>query len=499
MNALRSDLPSLKSLLPDCSSVPDYLLIRNVVLDNRDVRAGDLYIARSGAQHKGVDFVISAISAGASAVIMHASEYHSGLDAYADWVFPVDNLNQVAGEVISRYYQRPSEALKVIGITGTNGKTSCSHFIAQALNLLGEKTALVGTIGNGFLSSLDRSTHTTPDVLSVHQLLAGYQQADADTVVMEVSSHALDQERTAGVQFRQAAFTNLTRDHLDYHQSMAAYADSKRRLFEQADSEQILNLDDAFGCELAEQAHAKGRKVITYSLLDKSADLWVKTSELDDEGMRFSVASPWGEICVSSPLIGRFNLSNLLLTAASLGLSGFESSRISWALSQVSAVCGRMEKVSAAGEPLVLVDYAHTPDALLQTLSALNEHRKTDSRIICVFGCGGDRDQGKRPLMAQVASSLADQLIITSDNPRFEDPKHIIQQVLSGVSASHQPLAEGDRAAAIAIAIGQARVEDIVLIAGKGHEDYQEIQGNRQPFSDQSVAKGVLKSRRLIC
>ncbi len=479
--------------------MPDYLLIRNVVLDNRDVRAGDLYIARSGTQHKGVDFVIPAISAGASAVIMHASEYHSGLDAYADWVFPVANLNQVAGEVISRYYQCPSEAIKVIGVTGTNGKTSCSHFIAQALNQLGEKAAIVGTIGNGFLSSLDRSTHTTPDVLSVHQLLASYQQAGADTVVMEVSSHALDQARTAGVQFRQVGFTNLTRDHLDYHQSMAAYADSKRRLFEQAGSEQILNLDDAFGCELAAQSKAKGHKVITYSLLDQSADLWVKTSELHDEGMSFAVASPWGEISASSSLIGRFNLSNLLLTAASLGLSGYDACRISWALTQVSAVCGRMEKVSSAGEPLVLVDYAHTPDALLQTLSALNEHRKTASRIICVFGCGGDRDQGKRPLMAQVASSLADQLIITSDNPRFEEPHKIIEQVLSGVSALHHPQVEADRAAAIAIAIEQASAEDIVLIAGKGHEDYQEVQGERRPFSDQAVARDVLKSRRAAC
>ncbi len=258
-------------------------------------------------------------------------------------------------------------------------------------------------------------------------------------------------------------------------------------------------LDDAFGCELAAQSKAKGHKVITYSLLDQSADLWVKTSELHDEGMSFAVASPWGEISASSSLIGRFNLSNLLLTAASLGLSGYDACRISWALTQVSAVCGRMEKVSSAGEPLVLVDYAHTPDALLQTLSALNEHRKTASRIICVFGCGGDRDQGKRPLMAQVASSLADQLIITSDNPRFEEPHKIIEQVLSGVSALHHPQVEADRAAAIAIAIEQASAEDIVLIAGKGHEDYQEVQGERRPFSDQAVARDVLKSRRAAC
>lgn len=498
MNAVRSDLPSLRSLLPDHLDVPEQLLIRNLVLDHRDVHAGDLYIARSGSHHKGADFVIPAIQAGASAVLMHAHEYHEGLDLYADWIFPVQDLDRLAGEVISRYYHAPSESMRVIGITGTNGKTSCSHFIAQALNLLGEKTALVGTIGNGFPGALDRSSHTTPDVLTVHQLLAGYQQAGAEVVAMEVSSHALDQQRTAGVHFSQVGFTNLTRDHLDYHQSMAAYAASKRRLFEQPDAVQLLNLDDEFGRELVLQGRALGRDVISYSLLDTAADIHVKHSELHDEGMGFALATPWGEVSATSSLIGRFNLSNLLLTTASLGLAGYTPVQMSCALSQIKAVCGRMEKVSESGDPLVLIDYAHTPDALLQTLSALNEHRKSGSRIICVFGCGGDRDQGKRPIMAQVASGLADQLVITSDNPRSEDPELIIRQIQTGVSNQQTPLIEVDRAAAIRVAIETAGPQDIVLIAGKGHEDYQEIAGERLSFSDQVVARDVLQQRRSV-
>lgn len=498
MNIQRLDLPSLNSLMASEFDVPEQLLVRNIVLDHRQVGAGDLFIARSGEKHKGVDFVLPAINAGASAVIMHEEEYHAGLDQFADWIFPVRHLDKVAGEVIDRYYYSPSSSMAVIGITGTNGKTSCSHFIAQALNYLGEKTALIGTIGNGFLPELIPSTHTTPDVLSVHQLLAGYKQEGAKAVVMEVSSHALDQGRTAGVVFSQVGFTNLTRDHLDYHKNMAAYAASKRRLFEQTHALQLLNIDDEFGRNLLAKARKNDCTVFTYSLVNVEADIHVKASELHDEGMRFSVSSPWGEISASSSLIGRFNLSNLLLTAASLGAAGYPSVEISRALTLIKAVSGRMEKVSRPGQPLVLVDYAHTPDALLQTLSALNEHRKEGGRIICVFGCGGDRDQGKRPIMAQVASGLADQLVITSDNPRTEDPQSIINHILEGVSAQQSPLVELERATAIRVAIHQARARDMVLIAGKGHEDYQEIMGCRHPFSDQAIAKEILNERSSI-
>lgn len=496
MNTQRLDLPTLKSLLPNNKDVPEHLLVRNVVLDHRQIKAGDLYIARSGEDHKGVDFVISAINAGASAVVMHAEEYDSTLDRFADWIFPVKDLNQVAGEILNRYHHSPSESMNVIGITGTNGKTSCCHFIAQALYLLGEKAAIVGTIGNGFLPYLEPSTHTTPDVSSMHQLLANYKKAGAQSVVMEVSSHALDQGRTAGVTFSQVGLTNLTRDHLDYHKTITAYADSKRRLFDHTDAIQLINADDAFGRDLIIKAHQEKSAVLTYSCIDSAADIYVKTSELHEKGIRFALSTPWGEISASSSLIGRFNLSNLLLTAASLGASGFPNVDISRVLTLVKAVSGRMEKVSTAGEPLVLVDYAHTPDALLQTLSAISEHRKEGGRIFCVFGCGGDRDKGKRPVMSQVACGLADQLILTNDNPRSEDPQFIIDQILEGVRSDHSPIIELDRAKAIDMAITMANTMDIVLIAGKGHEDYQEVMGIRYPFSDQAVAKQRLSAQK---
>ena len=492
MNIQRLDLPSLQSLLGDKLSAPEHILVRSIVLDHREVSAGDLFIARSGVHHKGSDYVISAIKAGASAVLMSKDDYHHGLDEFADLIFTVDNLKEVTGEVIHRYYHEPSKTMAVIGVTGTNGKTSCCHFVAQALNLLGEKTAYIGTIGTGFPGELEPSTHTTPEVLTVHQLLATYKKAGAKAVVIEVSSHALDQGRTAGVIFSQVGFTNLTRDHLDYHETMAAYAASKQRLFENTSAVQLLNIDDTFGRELLVRAKRDQLPTLTYSQLDVSADLYVKASELNLEGIGFVLSTPWGEVSASSSLIGRFNLSNLLLVAASLGAAGYPAVEISRALTQVRAVSGRMEKVSQPAEPLVLVDYAHTPDALLQTLSALNEHRTMGSHIICVFGCGGDRDQGKRPLMAQIASGLADSLIITSDNPRTEDPQIIIDQILDGVKDRGKATVEIDRSMAIAKAIELATAADIVLIAGKGHEDYQEIMGRRYPFSDQGVARKSL-------
>lgn len=492
MNIQRQDLPSLQSLLAD-HTVPEHILVRNIVMDHRDVAAGDLFIARSGVHHKCVDYIIPAIKAGASAVLMSQDDYHQELDEFADLIFAVENLAEVAGEVIHQYYYAPSDTMAVVGITGTNGKTSCCHFIAQALNLLGEKTAYIGTIGIGFPGELEPSTHTTPEVLKVHQLLAKYKKSGAKAVVMEVSSHALDQGRTAGVVFSQVGFTNLTRDHLDYHETMAAYAATKQRLFENTSAVQLLNIDDEFGKELLMKANQSQRSVLTYSQLNASADIYVKTSEFHLEGIGFALSTPWGEVSASSTLIGRFNLSNLLLVAASLGAAGYPAVEISRALTQIHAVSGRMEKVSNPSEPLVLVDYAHTPDALLQTLSALNEHRHEGGKIICVFGCGGDRDQGKRPLMAQIASGLADQLVITSDNPRTEDPQFIIDQILEGLSDASKAYVEIERSVAIAKAISLASAKDIVLIAGKGHEDYQEIKGQRHRFSDQEEARKYLE------
>lgn len=495
MSIQRLDLPSLRSLLLEHPAVPDHILVRNIVVDHRHIKAGDLFIARSGVHHKGADYVVPAIQAGASAVLMAKSDYHQGLQDYADLIFPVENLTQVMGEVIHRYYESVTEQMAVIGVTGTNGKTSCCHFIAQALNLLGEKTAYIGTIGFGFPGQLEEATHTTPEVLRLHQLLARYKSEGAKAVVMEVSSHALDQGRTSGVMFSQVGFTNLTRDHLDYHQTMEAYAASKQRLFENTSAVQLLNIDDDFGVKLAAKASEQELPVLTYSLIKSNADIFVRHSEFNIEGIGFVLSTPWGEVATQSKLIGRFNLSNLLLTTASLGAAGYPVTQIGKVLSKIEPVSGRMGKVSQDNEPLVLVDYAHTPDALLQTLSALNEHRKEGGKVICVFGCGGDRDQGKRPIMAQIASGLADKLVITSDNPRTENPMFIINQILSGLTDQSKAVVESDRAEAISQAISIASNVDIVLIAGKGHEDYQEIDGHRYPFSDQQVARAHLDKR----
>lgn len=486
---------TLKELLQGFVVVDKDVSVENIAIDHRQVVRGDLFIARSGVHHRADEYVISAINAGAVAVLIDIAECHACLKEYAEYIYPVNNLLLVAGEVISRFFGSPSRSISVIGITGTNGKTSCCHFIAQALNLLDEKTAYIGTIGTGFPEELEPSTHTTPDVLKVHQLLAKYKKAGAKTLVMEVSSHALDQGRTAGVVFSQVGFTNLTRDHLDYHENMAAYAATKQRLFEDTSAVQFLNIDDEFGKQLLTKANQGQRSVLTYSQFNQTADVYVKNAEFQLDGICFTLTTPWGEISATSSLIGRFNLSNLLLVTASLGLAGYLAVEISRAIAQVRAVTGRMEKVSYASEPLVLVDYAHTPDALLQTLSALNEHRQSGSQIICVFGCGGDRDQGKRPLMGQIASGLADQLVITSDNPRTEDPQFIIDQILEGVRSTSNLHIEIDRSLAIAVAINMATPTDIVLIAGKGHEDYQEIMGQRYPFSDQDVARKYLDQR----
>ncbi len=496
MSIQRSDIPSLQSLLHGIVEVPEQILVRNIVLDHRDLKAGDLFIARAGTQHKGSDFVIPAIEAGASAVLISESDYLPEFKKYSDLIIRVKDLHTVAGELISRYYHSPTKTMNVVGITGTNGKTSSCHFIAQALNLLGDKTAYIGTIGYGFIDQLETSTHTTPDLLTVHQRLAAYHTAGATASIMEVSSHALDQGRVAGVQFTQVGITNLTRDHLDYHKSMSAYAASKQQLFDKnPNATQLLNIDDAFGRELLTRAKSNESAYVTYSQFNDQADVYVKSSEFHIEGMRFILSTPWGEVSGNTSIIGRFNLSNLLLTVTSLGVAGYPNHHISRVLPNITAVSGRMEKVSCIGEPLVLIDYAHTPDALLQALSALNEHRNEESKLICVFGCGGDRDQGKRPLMAQVASGLADHLIITSDNPRSEDPNEIINQVVAGLTDRSIARVEADRAEAISIAITIASANDIVLIAGKGHEDYQEIMGQRHRFSDQKVARHYLDQR----
>ncbi|RFC35722.1 MAG: UDP-N-acetylmuramoylalanyl-D-glutamate--2,6-diaminopimelate ligase [Candidatus Nitrotoga sp. LAW] len=490
--------------------------ITRLVTDSRAVAPGDTFIAYPGSKADGRQFIKQAIANGANAVIWEA---HGFSWNYA-WQLPnlaVADLRHHAGEIADHVYGSPSQKLWVVGITGTNGKTSCCHWIAQSFCVLGKKTALIGTLGNGFPSALQPTLNTTPDAIHLHELLADYLAQGAQAVAMEVSSHALEQGRVNGVQFDVALLTNLSRDHLDYHGDMQSYAAAKRRLFDwQQLKYVVLNLDDAFGAEIAEQLQDKGVEVVGYGLNDAALALAERLGlrmvyggalHMDRQGFSLQIHSSWGGGELHNTLIGRFNVANLLGVMAVLLVSGVTLSNALHELSHISAVPGRMQTFSENGRPTVVVDYAHTPDALEKVLQAVREvvGREPvgthDSKVICVFGCGGDRDRGKRPMMGAIAAKLADVSIITSDNPRSEAPLDIIAAIVSGITAggretngSYQIIE--DRASAIAQAVLSAHATDIVLIAGKGHESYQEIKGVKYPFSDAEVAQRALLAWR---
>ena len=485
--------------------------ITRLVTDSRAVQKGDTFVAYPGERTDGRQFIAQAIAQGANAVIWESQ--HFAWDAA--WQVPnlaVSDLRHKAGWLADVVYGAPSEKLWMVGITGTNGKTSTSHWIAQALNDAGKKCALIGTLGNGFLGgngfadALQASANTTPDAISVHGLLADYLRLDAQAAAMEVSSHALAQGRVNGARFDVALLTNLSRDHLDYHGDMESYAASKRKLF---DWEQLkyaaLNLDDAFGAELAEQLQGSGTEVVGYGLSDAALQLaerlglrmvYGNLAQMSGQGLRLDVYSSWGSAQINSVLVGRFNAANLLGALTVLLVSGIELCDAAQSLSKVQAVAGRMQRLGDADHPTVIVDYAHTPDALEKVLLALREvSAPAGGNLICVFGCGGDRDRGKRAMMGLVAEKFSDHCIVTSDNPRSEDPQRIIAEILGGMTAhNHEVIVE--RAAAIERAIGLARQQDTVLVAGKGHEDYQEISGVRHPFSDVAVAGRALRMWR---
>ncbi len=523
--------------------------VTRLVTDSRAVQQGDTFVAYPGEKTDGRQFIAQAIARGANAVIYEKLLSGHPREARhfawnAAWQIPnlaVSDLRHKAGWLADAVYGAPSEKLWMIGITGTNGKTSASHWIAHALSEAGKKCALIGTLGNGFAGALKASANTTPDAIRVHGLLADYLAADAQAVAMEVSSHALAQGRVNGVRFDVALLTNLSRDHLDYHGDMESYAASKRKLF---DWEQlkyaVVNLDDAFGAELAEQlcdaafpspqSSPGGRgckreagqagilsqdknsqkqysipEVIGYGLSDAALQLaerlglrmvYGNLAQMSGQGLRLNVHSSWGGAQINSALVGRFNAANLLGALAVLLVSGVELGEAVQSLGKVQAVAGRMQRLGGAGQPTVIVDYAHTPDALEKVLLALREVSDSASgSLICVFGCGGDRDRGKRAMMGLVAEKFSDHCIVTSDNPRSENPQHIIAEILGGMTANnHEVIAE--RAAAIGRAICLARQRDTVLVAGKGHEDYQEINGVKHPFSDAAVAAQALQEWR---
>ena len=486
---------TLGALLAGFAETPAVLAdlpVSGLAADSSAVRPGDLFFALRGGRWHGLEFLDAVRAAGAQAVLWEPPYAGSlpGADA-ASPLLAVPELRQKLGRIASRFYGEPSRQLQVVGVTGTDGKTSCAHFIAQALSDAERgPCGILGTLGAGVYGATEPSLHTTPDALSVQRWLAGLVAAGRRYAAMEVSSHALDQGRVNGVEFAVAGLTNLTRDHLDYHGTLEAYAAAKRRLF--FDSQPrwaVLNLDDAFGRAIAADWSDRSR-LVGYGLGARPEWLeqfvWGEDLELSPAGLQLRIRSSWGDGVLRAGLLGRFNAHNLLATLATLLALEWPLTEALARLAQTATASGRMERLGGGpGEPLAVIDYAHTPYALEQALTALREHG--GGRLWCVFGCGGDRDAGKRPLMGAAVERLADRMIVTDDNPRTEDPDRIVAAILAGMQRPETAAVIRDRRAAILHTLTEAEAGDIVLIAGKGHEDYLIIGAHRFPFRDRAV------------
>jgi UDP-N-acetylmuramoyl-L-alanyl-D-glutamate--2,6-diaminopimelate ligase len=469
------------------------IAVSGLCLDSRQVREGDAFFALRGTRGHGIAFAAGAVQRGARVILAEAPAPVLAVPELGVPVLWIDGLHAQVGEIAARFYDRPSEALRVIGVTGTNGKTSTVQLLAQALELLGHRAATIGTLGAGLHGQLEEGERTTPDAISVQGLFASFREQGASHVAMEVSSHALEQGRVAAVAFEVAAFTNLTRDHLDYHGSMEAYGTAKAKLFAWPGLKAaVINVDDDFGRELAAELPMQVRRLRISASGDRDAELTAAAVDTSAEGLCFVLRTPWGSYPVQSRLLGRFNVDNLLTVVACLGALGEPFERIVAAVEDLRPVNGRMNRLGGLhGLPLVVVDYAHTPDALEQSLKALRAH--CAGRLICVFGCGGERDAGKRPLMGAIAERLADLAIVTDDNPRGEDGDLIVAQIVSGLARPRDALVQRDRAEAIRHALNLAKAGDVVLIAGKGHETYQEGADGKRPFDDLAVARAALE------
>jgi UDP-N-acetylmuramoyl-L-alanyl-D-glutamate--2,6-diaminopimelate ligase len=482
-------------LLDGIASIPhSESRVSDLTLDSRDVRAGSLFFALPGRNAHGLEFAAEAAARGASVVLW---EPRADLPApslpASVFAAAVPNLKNLVGRIADRFFSWPSSQLRITGITGTNGKTTCAYLLAQCLERLGLPAAYIGTIGWGLPKALAQPTHTTPDVVTVHRELAQLRASGVREVAMEVSSHALDQGRVDGVRFHVAAFTNLTRDHLDYHESMAAYGAAKARLFQMPDLKHIvLNIGDEFGRGLAQTYNSDASLTAVWVGAGDSgwlADRALHATEVRvaPRGISMQLDGSFGKLAVNTQLMGRFNAENSLVVIACLLSLGIPISEAASALADAAPAPGRMEvlKSGARDKATAVVDYAHTPDALAKALGAAREH--CAGALWCVFGCGGDRDPGKRPIMGAIAADLADQIIVTDDNPRSENPQAITAAIVGGIK-SRKVRVIHDRGEAIATALNEAQPVDLVLIAGKGHEDYQIYGDTRRDFSDRREA-----------
>jgi UDP-N-acetylmuramoyl-L-alanyl-D-glutamate--2,6-diaminopimelate ligase len=473
--------------------------VSGVQMDSRLLQAGDLFIACFGRSYDARNYINDAIDKGVVAVLADCGGEWQGVRHVNDViVIAIDNLSAKISEIAARFFAHPSEKLYVFGITGTNGKTSCSQFIAQALTLLGYQCGVMGTLGYGICGQLKETHLTTPDAVFTQRALAEMVRDHIDPVVMEVSSVGLHQRRVQAVHFDTAIFTNLTRDHLDYHENMEAYGENKKKLFTSAGLRTaIVNLDDPYALSII-NALAKDVEVLTYSINNPIASVHAEQLTLSRSGFDARINTPYGQGSISGKLIGYFNFSNILavITALVTYLSSRDELNIQQLfdrLSDLQPVNGRMELIGKSGEITAIVDYAHTPDGLRSALVGVRDH--FEGKIWCVFGCGGNRDKGKRPMMGEIAEQYADRIILSDDNPRNEEGDDIVQHILSGISDRSVVTIQRDRAKAIAYAIQQAEPGDVVLVAGKGHETYQDIGGNRLIFSDTNQVRLALKQR----
>jgi len=461
--------------------------LTGVSLDNRQIEAGEAFVAVQGMASHGMDYAAAAVASGAVAVI------HDGLRTIPDLGVPavkVDGLGGKLGELGSRFYAAPSELMTIAGVTGTNGKTSVAHFLAQSWQRVYGHAGMIGTLGYGPVGKLRAPTRTTPDALQLQRVLSDCLKAGVERLAMEVSSHALQQQRCQTVQFDAAIFTNLSRDHLDYHLDMESYAAAKRLLFtDYAPPFAIINYDDEYGRKWFGELNG-GMQVLSFGF-GEGAELRAEVRSMDVSGMTVRISGPWGAEEIHTCLLGEFNASNLLATAGTLALLGMPWDQVLHQLELMQPVPGRMMRMGGdAGQPVVVIDYAHTPDALTSALQAVRAH--LDGKLVCVFGCGGNRDQGKRSQMGRAAEQLADDVFVTSDNPRNESASKIIEDVVAGFEMPGNAMIEPDRATAIRQAIANCKPGDVVLVAGKGHETWQEIGGQKIPFSDEKTVREAL-------
>ena len=487
-------LPGLAALLEGSVAIPPAFdrSVTAVCDDSRAVVPGALFFARRGRRVDATGFVASAIESGAGAIVVEGGPGPPRLDRGAVVVGTADVAGAI-GCVASRFFGEPSRSMSIAAVTGTNGKTSVTHLAARGC---GERCALMGTLGAGRPGVLENVTHTTPGTIEIHRRLADLRNAGFDEVAVEVSSHALDQRRIEAVAIDTAVFTNLTRDHLDYHTHMDRYARAKAILFEVPDlTTAVINADDRFGLELI-GAMPAGVETVALSLgrdrppIDGTAALHGRVAR-EWPGLALEVTSPWGSGVVATRLLGHFNGSNLLAAIAVACLHGHRLDEVLARLDGAEPIAGRMQQMGGGARPLVVVDYSHTPDALANALAALRPMCR--GTLWCVFGCGGDRDRGKRPQMAEAAEREADRIIVTDDNPRGEDGDAIVDDILAGFASSGAVRVERDRECAIRHAVVRAGAADIVLIAGKGHEASQERDGVKLPFSDVAVARRALE------